>query len=91
LLNNKKIKHNIAVTGEITLDGHVTEIGGLDLKILGGIKAGVTEFIYPKENQKDFDSFIEKYKDDELTKDITFHCVEHISEVFPLVFDTSNE
>jgi ATP-dependent Lon protease len=87
LLNNKKIKHNIAITGEITLDGKVTEIGGLDLKILGGIKAGVTEFLFPKENKKDFDSFMEKYKDDELTKGIKFYDVENIKEVFQLVFE----
>jgi ATP-dependent Lon protease len=87
LLNNKKIKYNIAITGEITLDGTVTEIGGLDLKFLGGIKAGVTEFIFPKENQKDYDSFMEKYKDDELTNGIKFHSVETIQEVFELVFE----
>jgi ATP-dependent Lon protease len=87
LLNNKKIKYNIAITGEITLDGKVTEIGGLDLKFLGGIKAGVKEFIYPKENQKDYDSFMEKYKDDELTNGIKFNAVETIEEVFGLVFE----
>lgn len=87
LLNNKKIKCNIAITGEITLDGKVTEIGGLDLKFLGGIKAGVKEFLYPRENQKDYDSFIEKYKDDELTKGIKFNAVETIEEVFGLVFE----
>ncbi len=87
LLNDKKIKYNIAITGEITLDGTVTEIGGLDLKFIGGIKAGVTEFIYPKENEKDFDSFMEKYKDDELTKGIRFYPVETIEEVFELVFE----
>jgi ATP-dependent Lon protease len=87
LLNNKKIKYNIAITGEITLDGKVTEIGGLDLKFLGGIKAGVTEFIYPKENQKDYASFMEKYKDDELINGIKFNAVETIEEVFELVFE----
>jgi ATP-dependent Lon protease len=87
LFNNMKIKHDIAITGEITLDGSVTEIGGLDLKFLGGIKAGVKEFIYPMENKKDYDSFMEKYKDDELTKDIKFHSVETIQEVFNLVFE----
>jgi ATP-dependent Lon protease len=40
ILNNKKIKHLIAMTGEISLDGKVTEIGGLDIKIIGGIKSG---------------------------------------------------
>lgn len=87
LLNNKKIKYNIAITGEINLDGKVTEIGGLDLKFLGGIKAGVKEFIYPKENKKDYDSFMEKYKDDELINCIKFNAVETIEEVFGLVFE----
>jgi len=87
LLNNKKIKYNIAITGEITLDGKITEIGGLDLKFLGGIKAGVTEFLYPKENQKEYDSFMEKYKDDELTNGIKFYPVETIQDVLELVFE----
>jgi ATP-dependent Lon protease len=87
LLNNKKIKSNIAITGEISLDGCVTEIGGLDLKILGGIKAGVNEFLFPQENEKDFKKFNEKYKDSELLKNIVFHKVKHISEVFGLVFE----
>ena len=87
LLNNKKIKYNIAITGEITLDGKITEIGGLDLKFLGGIKAGVTEFLYPKENQKEYDSFMEKYKDNELTNGIKFYQVETIQDVFELVFE----
>ena len=90
LFNNRKIKYNIAITGEITLDGKVTEIGGLDLKFLGGIKAGVTEFIFPKENMKDYDSFMEKYGEDELTNGIKFHSVNTIEEVFELVFDESN-
>jgi ATP-dependent Lon protease len=88
LFNNKKIKYNIAITGEITLDGKVTEIGGLDLKFLGGIKAGVTTFIFPKENSKDYGSFMEKYKDDELTNGISFHPVSTIEEVFELVFES---
>ena len=87
LLNNKKIKYNIAITGEITLDGKITEIGGLDLKFLGGIKAGVTEFLYPKENQKEYDSFMEKYKNDELTNGIKFYPVETIQDVFEVVFE----
>jgi len=86
LFNGLKIKHNVAITGEITLEGNVTEIGGLELKILGGIKAGVTEFIYPKENQHDYDSFIEKYQKSENISHIKFHSVDHISEVFDIVF-----
>ena len=86
LLNKKKIKNTIGITGEITLLGNITAIGGLKLKILGGIKAGIKEFIYPKENQEDFEKFMEKNKDNPDVKGIIFHSVENIKEVFSLVF-----
>ena len=60
LLNNKKIKNDVAMTGEITLHGKVTAIGGLSSKIIGAIHAGVKEIVFPLENEKDFDLFIEK-------------------------------
>jgi endopeptidase La len=87
LINNKKIKYNVAITGEITLCGKVTEIGGLDLKFIGGIKSGVTEFLFPKDNYKDYEKFMEKYKTDKLTNGIKFTAVETIEEVFELVFE----
>jgi len=87
LFNNKKIKFNIAITGEISLDGRITEIGGLDLKILGGIKSGVSEFIYPTENERDYQQFLEKYKDKLLLEGILFHKVETIEEVFNIIFE----
>jgi len=87
LLNNKKIKNTFAMTGEISLDGSITEIGGLDVKILGGIKAGITNFIYPSENDKEYQLFITKHKNDSLITSINFHPVSHISEVFLLIFE----
>ena len=86
LLNNKKIKNKIAITGEMNLQGRVTAIGGLDLKILGGVRAGIKEFIFPKENDKAFKLFMEKYGEKDFLKDITFHQVEHIDKVLELVF-----
>jgi endopeptidase La len=86
LLNNKKIKYDLAITGEISLDGTITEIGGLDLKILGGIKAGVKTFLFPKENEKDYRQFVEKYREKKTFEDITFLMVGHINEVFEKVF-----
>jgi ATP-dependent Lon protease len=86
LLTNKKIRNNSAMTGEINLQGYVTAIGGLDLKILGGLKGGVTEFIFPKENQKDYDDFVELYKDKGILTNIKFHPVENIHEVLKLIF-----
>jgi len=87
MLNNKKIKYNIAITGEICLNGNVTEIGGLDLKILGAIKAGVKEILFPVENMKDYNKFMDKYKDTVLLEGIKFHPVSKIQEVFELVFE----
>ena len=87
LLTGKKIKNTVAITGEINLQGCVTAIGGLDLKILGGLKGGVKHFIYPKENEKDFNTFLEKYNDKDLLTDITFNSVEHINEVLELIFE----
>ncbi len=53
MLTGKKIKHNVAITGEINLQGQVTAIGGLENKIEGAKKAGVTLVLYPSENEKD--------------------------------------
>lgn len=87
LLTNKKIKKNIAITGEICLKGNVTAIGGLELKILGGIKAGVTHFIYPVENDKEFNDFQEKYGSNPLLEGILFNRVSTLQEVVDLVFE----
>ena len=53
LLTNKKIKNDIAITGEINLQGHITAIGGLESKLQGAKKAGIKFALYPKENEKD--------------------------------------
>jgi ATP-dependent Lon protease len=87
LLNNLPIKARFAMTGEIQMSGHITAIGGLSNKILGSLKAGVKEFIYPKENKKDFDEFYEKYKDDERLKEIKFYEVDHINEAIQLMIE----
>jgi ATP-dependent Lon protease len=85
LLNNIPIKSKFAMTGEIQMSGDITAIGGLNYKILGSIKSGVKDFIYPKENKKDFDEFYEKYKNEEILKDIKFYEVNHISEALDLI------
>jgi ATP-dependent Lon protease len=87
ILNNKLIKNNVALTGEIDLNGSVNQIGGLDLKMMGSIKSGVNEFIFPKENNKDFNNFIEKYKDNEMINGVKFHPVSNIQEVFELIYE----
>ena len=64
LLTKRKIKNNTAITGEICLQGKISAIGGLDLKIIGGMRAGVTTFLYPKTNAKDFENFCKKNNKD---------------------------
>ena len=87
MLTRKKIKPNVAITGEMNLQHKVTAIGGLDLKIIGGIEAGVTEFIYPEENHEDFERFLEKYeKRKEILDGIKFHKVDNVEQVLKIVF-----
>jgi len=86
LLNNLKIKNNLAITGEINLQGKVTQIGGLDLKILGGIRAGVKTFLFPKSNKEDYDKFYDKQEDKTIFDGISFIPVDNIQDVLKLVF-----
>ncbi|MBN1059484.1 endopeptidase La [Clostridium botulinum] len=54
-LSGKKVKHNIAMTGEVTLTGRVLPIGGLKEKSLAAFRAGIDTIIIPKENEKDIE------------------------------------
>ena len=87
LFNDIKIKNNFGITGETHFGFFLTEIGGLQEKIIHSIKAGITEFIFPKENQSDFDKIMEKYKDNNIIKDIKFHSISHIDEVLDLILE----
>jgi ATP-dependent Lon protease len=80
------IIQTVAITGEINLQGEITAIGGLETKILGGIRAGVTLFLYPEENILDFKECEIKYKDFFIEKGITFKSVSHIKETLKYVF-----
>ena len=86
LLNNKPLDNTISMTGETNLRGRITAIGGLDSKILGSMRAGVKTILYPKENNEDFNEFLEKYKDVIDLDEMTFHEVDHIDEVMKIVF-----
>jgi len=87
LLNEIKIKNYFGITGETHFGLLLTEIGGLQEKIIHSIKSGIKEFIFPKENEKDFEKIMEKYKDNKIIDGIKFHSIEHISDVFNLILD----
>jgi len=53
-LSNRKVDHNIAMTGELTLRGKVLPIGGLKEKTLAAVRAGITKVFLPEENRKDY-------------------------------------
>ena len=54
-LSKKKVRHNVAMTGEITLTGRVLPIGGLKEKSLAAYRAGIDTIIIPEENSKDIE------------------------------------
>ena len=87
LFNSKKIKNNIAITGEINLQGQITAIGGLESKILGGIRAGVNTFLYPKANNREFKEFMEKFSSKEIVANIRFIEISTIQETMKYVFE----
>lgn len=86
LLTNKKIKNDVAITGEITLRGDVTAIGGLELKIMGGLKSGVKTFIFPAENEKDFVKIKERHGANVAFNAAKYVPVKTIDEVLEMVF-----
>ena len=86
LINNLKINNTFGVTGEANLDGSVNEIGALKYKFMGGIKAGIKSFIFPKENLKDYNDFMEKYGKTDIVNGINFYPINHIKEAFDLIF-----
>jgi ATP-dependent Lon protease len=87
LFNDIKIKNYVGLTGETHFGLFLTEIGGLQEKIIHSIKSGITEFIFPKENQCDFDKIMKKYKGNKIIDGIKFHSVSHLDDVLDLILE----
>lgn len=79
VLTQRKVKKNLAMTGEITLRGKVLPVGGLKEKILAAKRAGIKEIILCKENEKDINEIKTEYLDG-----LTFHYVTDMQEVLQL-------
>ena len=78
-LTQRKVKANLAMTGEITLRGKVLPVGGIREKILAAKRAGIKDIILCEENRKDIEEIQPIY-----LKGVEFHYVKDIKEVLDL-------
>ncbi len=78
-LTGSPVRHDFAMTGEISVSGKVLPIGGLKEKSMAAYKSGIRNVIIPKENERDLAEF-----DSEILENITYHPVSMIDEVIAL-------
>ena len=81
VLTNRKVRQDIAMTGEITITGDVLAIGGVREKVIGAHRAGIKEVILPEDNRVDTDEI-----PDELKSTMKIHFAKTYDDVSKLVF-----
>ncbi|HQQ22985.1 MAG TPA: magnesium chelatase domain-containing protein, partial [Spirochaetota bacterium] len=79
LLTSRKVRGDVAMTGELTLTGKVFPIGGLKEKLIAAKRAGIKHIIFPKLNERDLEEVPKHIK-----KGLTFHPVNEIGEVLDI-------
>jgi len=82
LMTGRPVKHNVGMTGEVTLQGRVLPIGGLKQKVLAAHAAGLTDVILPERNRGDLDEVPA-----EVREQMTFHPVMTVDEVVDLALE----
>ena len=85
-LSQRKVRRDVAMTGEMTLTGRVLPIGGLKEKVLGAARAGIKEIILPVENAGDLEDI-----PDEVQDALTFHFVEDLGQVMDIALRPDGE
>jgi ATP-dependent Lon protease len=78
-LSERPARHDIAMTGEITLSGRVLPIGGLKEKVLGAVRAGIGAILLPKDNQADLDDLPQEVRDS-----LEIYLAEDLGEVLAI-------
>ncbi|HEX9936256.1 MAG TPA: S16 family serine protease, partial [Longimicrobium sp.] len=76
-LSDRPVRHDVAMTGEVTLRGKILEIGGVKEKVLAAYRAGITDVILPTGNKRDLRDVPE-----DVREGMTFHYVERMDQVF---------
>ncbi len=79
VLSGRPVRHDLAMTGEITLSGRVLPIGGLKEKILGAVRAGITDILLPQDNEADLEDLPA-----EVRQRIRVHPVEELGQVLAI-------
>ena len=75
-LTGRKVHHDLAMTGEITLRGTVLPVGGIKEKVIAAHRAGIHKILLPEENKRDMAEVPQTVK-----KDVQFVFVHHMDEV----------
>ena len=78
-VSGRKVRADLAMTGELTLTGRVLPIGGVKEKVLGAVRAGITEIILPQENEAHLEDL-----PDAVRNSLTVHLVEDLHRVVEL-------
>ncbi len=78
-LSRRPARHDLAMTGEITLRGRVLPIGGVKEKVLGAVRAGIQTVVLPKENEADLEDLPE-----DVRRSLRVHLVEELGDVLSL-------
>jgi ATP-dependent Lon protease len=81
LLSGRPIKKGLAMTGEITLRGHVLRVGGIKNKVLAAHRAGIKDIILPAQNEMDLEEIPESVR-----RDLVFHPVERLDQALEVAF-----
>ena len=82
VLSDRKVKNDLAMTGEITLRGSVLPVGGIKEKIIAAHRAGLKTIILPEINEKDLDDIPNEIRDD-----LTFHFVKDMTDVLKIALE----
>jgi ATP-dependent Lon protease len=75
-VSGRKVRRDVAMTGELTLTGRVLPIGGVKEKVLGAVRAGIREIIVPIDNEADLDDI-----PDDVRSELTIHLAETLDDV----------